>query len=211
MLKIVSVLPDFRRQINLPRLPKPLPHGRNIPRQNKDSQPLGEPCRVLLQNRCQLILLDTPGFVQPVYQNTLNRAFPVNQVQERRSQQNLEHLIHVQRPDILTRHLRSLLRKAAARPPLEQVCQIFPIVRNSAGQHIGQRLDHRLGTVQCVLPLFAKHCRRDAPVIMRIVRREGALPDPGIPVNYADALACLVIQPALYFFPQPCALNMKFL
>ena len=210
-LEVLPVLSDLSRKVDFPRLPEPFLNSRNIPGQHKNSKPLGQPRRILLQNSGQLIVLNAPGFIQPIHQNTFNRALSIDQMQERSSEQNIEHLIHTQRPDILCCPLRAVILKTAISLSFKQARQIFPIVRDPAGQQISQRLHNRLRTVQHVLSLFAENGRRDPPVIVRVVRRKSALPDPRIAINDAYALPIRVIQPVLHLLAQPGALDIVFL
>ena len=70
----------------------------------------------------------------------------------------------------MRRTLRAVILKTANGLSLKQVSQIFPIVRNPAGQQISQSLNDRLRTVQRILPFFTENSRRNPPVIMRVVR-----------------------------------------
>ena len=106
------------------------------------------------------------------------------------------------------RALGAVILKAADRLSLQQIRQIFPIIRNSASQQISERLNNRLRTVQRILPLFAENGSRDPPVIMRIMCRKGTLSNPGITINNTDTFSLRIVQPAIHLFAQPSPLNM---
>ena len=167
-------------------------HGRGGAGHDQDAQPSGQAVGIGRQRARQCIFLRAAALVQTVHHQYHRLVAAIHREPQRLFQQPREQL---------------LFRKALQlRLVFRQMHQkALPVLRQAAGQQIGQCLDHRAGCIVHLHVTAAEQAGRHPGIVMGIVHRKGTLAHARPAVQQTHPFACRVIHPMLQIFLQPCA------